>query len=93
MCNILILTMDQLALVRSLHRNTETERNLSQSVIQLLNRMPNDLLVRRSAKVDRSKVLSINQVRNFALFLTHSLRLLIIMQAVDNSCLEAADDL
>ena len=33
MCNILILTMDQLALVRSLHRNTETERNLSQSLI------------------------------------------------------------
>ena len=93
MCNILILTMDQLALVRSLHRNTETERNLSQSLIQLLNRMPNDLLVRGPGKVDRSKVLSINQVRNFVLFLTHSLRLLIIMQAVDNNCLEAADDL
>ena len=45
MCNILILTMDQLALVRSLHRGDDDERNLSSILISLLNKMPTDLLV------------------------------------------------
>ena len=91
MCNILILTMDQLALVRSLHRQDDNERNMSQTLIDVLNRMPNDLLL-LSSKSDQSKVLPINQVRNFVLFLTHSLRLLITMQAVDKNCLESTED-
>lgn len=82
MCNILMLTMDQMALVRSMHRTGDPERNLSQSLIHLLVTMPADLLV---------SVLSKNQVRNFTLFLTHSLRLLIIMQAVDKNCLQGSE--
>ena len=46
MCNTLILTQDQISLVKSLHlkRADIQERNMSASIIGLLNKMPSDIL-------------------------------------------------
>jgi len=88
MCNVLILTPDQLSLVKSLHYKRESgeENNLSANLIAVLNRMPTDLL--QAAKPDYTQVLTKNQVRNFILFVTHSFRLLIILQSIDKNCLD-----
>ena len=44
MCNILILTQDQMALVRSLHRDEDEDNQLSSLLICILNKMPSDIL-------------------------------------------------
>lgn len=65
-------------------------KHLSTGLIFALNRMPTDLLTQE--KADASKVLTKNQVRNFVLFVTHSLRLLIILQSIDKNCLEPQEN-
>lgn len=91
MSNTLILTQDQVALVKSLHvqRADGQEINLSASVISLLSRMPADLL-----QPDRKSgpALEKGQIRFFILMITHAFRLLIIMQSVDKNCLDSDEN-
>jgi len=81
-----------MALVKSLHfeRPTGQSRNLSESIIAVLSRMSTDLV--QPSRADGAKVLTRSQIRNFILFVTHSLRLLIIMQSVDKNCLDSDDN-
>ena len=91
MSNTLILTQDQVALVKSLHvkRADGQEINLSANVISLLSKMPADLL-----QPDRKSgpALEKGQIRFFILMITHAFRLLIIMQSVDKNCLDSDEN-
>ena len=79
MANIMILTQDQASLIRSLHvQSAGEDRQLTPSLIQVLNRMPYNLL----------RLMTTTQQRFFIQFVTHVFRLLIIVQSIDRNILD-----
>jgi len=73
LANIVILTQDQLPIL-----NKILETQLISKLIKLLSDIPNDIMHEKSLKFKR----------NFALFVTHTLRLFIICQSVDRRALD-----